>query len=119
MHPQLTLLLEIQDLRMQRRELSSEETAEELEKEHFDLDVDEAVDELSRRIEELEEELEPRVRTAYRRITGSKERIVVPVISGTCYGCFVQIPAATLGDTEPHSTLRTCDNCGSFLYIIS
>lgn len=119
MHPQLMLLLEIQDLRMQRKELASEEAAERLEQEQFDLKIDQALGELADKVQELEGELDPRIRSAYDRIKNYRDRIVVPVIGGTCYGCFVQIPAATYRDTDPHSHLVSCDNCGSFLYILS
>lgn len=119
MHPQLMLLLEIQDLKTQRRELLQDATAEQLEEEHFHMEVGLAVEELERKIAELEEQLEPAIRSRYRRIAASRDRAVVPVIAGTCYGCFVSIPTATRGRPDPHGMLRNCDHCGCFIYILS
>lgn len=119
MHPQLTLLLEIQDLRTQARALSTETGIEEVEQEHFRIDVDEAVSELEEKTAELEDELEPGVRSRYDRVAGSLDRAVVPVINGVCYGCFVSIPAATAGEQDPNEQIRSCQNCGRFIYILS
>jgi predicted nucleic acid-binding Zn-ribbon protein len=43
---------------------------------------------------------------------------VVPVIRGTCYGCFVQIPTALASDAERNEEVRSCQSCGRFLYLI-
>lgn len=119
MHPQLMLLLEIQDLKSQRRELQQDEATERIEQEHFHMELEGTLHELERKIAELEDQLEPRVRARYDRIARSRGRVVVPVIAGTCYGCFMSIPTATHGDSHPHGALRTCDNCGCFIYILS
>lgn len=118
MNPQLMLLLEIQDLRAQARELRSEPEAEQVEHDHFDLNVDEAVALLEEKVAELEEELEVRLRRRYRRIIAGVDRAVVPVIAGVCYGCFTAIPTATAGEEDPNETLQTCENCGRFIYIL-
>ena len=117
MHPQLEILLQIQDLKSQRRELVEGETARALQEEAFNVDIDDAVAHLEERVGELEEELEPSVRGRYRRIRSAKSRVVVPVIGGTCYGCFVQIPTGGPDDTQRSETLLTCENCGRFLYV--
>ncbi|MDX1567852.1 MAG: hypothetical protein R3223_08635 [Longimicrobiales bacterium] len=119
MHPQLALLLELQDLRSQLRELENEERAEEIEAEHFNIDVDQAADDLREKIDELEEELAPPVARRYRRILKSLDRVVSPVINGVCYGCFVSIPTATARDQDPNEELQSCENCGRFIYIIN
>lgn len=121
MHPQLQTLLEIQDLRGQHRELSSGDGGPELgelEAEHFGIDVEEARARLEEKIKELEGELSPGVRNRYRRIAPHRERVVVPVINGVCYGCFVSIPTATVGDTDIHEELASCQNCGCFIYVL-
>ncbi|MBV9109134.1 MAG: nucleotide-binding protein, partial [Gemmatimonadetes bacterium] len=43
-------------------------------------------------------------------------RVVVPVINGTCYGCFVAVPTAQASDAERNAEIRSCENCGRFLY---
>lgn len=119
MHPQLALLMEVQDLRGQLRELAGGGESESLEREHFHIDGQEARDQLASKIEELVEGLSPPVRDRYRRIAPSRERVVVPVINGVCYGCFVSIPTATAGDLDAHRELPTCESCGRFIYILS
>lgn len=118
MHPQLTLLMELQDLRAQHRELSEERDLAEKEEEHFHIDPAEARSSLEDKIAELEDRLEPEVRSRYDRVTPHLDRVVVPVIHGVCYGCFVSIPTATVGDQDVHQQLRSCENCGRFLYVL-
>lgn len=119
MHPQLTLLLELQDLRSQHRQLSGESEMQEVEEEHFNIDTDEAIEELRKKIEELEGDLSRPVQSRYRQIAGRMDRVVVPVINGVCYGCFVSIPTATAGEQDPNEELQSCQHCGRFIYILS
>jgi predicted nucleic acid-binding Zn-ribbon protein len=119
MHPQLTLLLEIQDLRSQYRELKSEPQAVKVEREHFNIDLESAITQLGEKIEELEETLSPAVRARYRKIVPQRDRVVVPVVGGVCYGCFVSIATATVGNPDMHAELRSCEGCGSFIYVLS
>ncbi len=119
MHPQLVLLLELQDLRSQHRELGEEEGAGEVERAHFHIDLEKARSELEDKIQELEASLNPVVRKRYQRVLPNRDRVVVPVINGVCYGCFVSIPTATVGDEGAHQELQGCENCGRFIYILS
>jgi predicted nucleic acid-binding Zn-ribbon protein len=116
MHPQLETLLEIQDLKTQRREL--ETSAREVQESVFGLSTEEALAQLDGKIVELEESLPLPVRNRYMRIAAKQPRVVVPVIRGTCYGCFVQIPTALASDAERNAEVRSCQNCGRFLYLI-
>ncbi|NIP59869.1 MAG: hypothetical protein GWM92_16235 [Gemmatimonadetes bacterium] len=118
MHPQLALLLELQDLRTQYRELETEPRAEEVEEEHFNIDISQAKEDLAEKIADLEEALEPPVRRRYRRVAKSMNRVVAPVINGVCYGCFVSIPTAAARDQDPNEELQSCENCGRFIYIL-
>jgi predicted nucleic acid-binding Zn-ribbon protein len=120
-HPQLMLLMEIQDLRAQRRELASDEESGlgEQEKKHFHIDPAEALDRLDLKIRELEGQLSLSVRARYDRIVPHRDRVVVPVIAGVCYGCFVSIPTATVGDRGVHEDLQSCESCGCFIYVLS
>ncbi|MEX0843235.1 MAG: hypothetical protein WD960_02345 [Gemmatimonadota bacterium] len=121
MNPQLRLLMELQDLRAQERELASDgDTAlGEQEAKHFHIDIAQARSQLRDKIGELEEELSPSVRARYDRVAPVRDRVVVPVIRGVCYGCFVSIPTATVGDREMREDIQSCENCGSFIYILS
>lgn len=118
MHAQLEMLLEIQDLKSQRRELAGTAGEREVEEEVFNVNIDEALEELDAKISEMEASLDPRVRTRYARLTGKRPRAIVPVINGTCYGCFVSIPTSQASDAERNEELRFCESCGRFLYFV-
>lgn len=118
MHDQLEKLLEIQDLKSQRRELQETSGEREVEQEVFGMKIDDALATLDLKIEEMEASLDPRVRARYVRLAGTRTRPIVPVIGGTCYGCFVSVPTALASDAERNSELRFCDSCGRFLYLI-
>lgn len=117
MHPQLETLLEIQDLKTQRGDLLEQGESRNVEEEVFHISPEAALAHLEEKIAEMEESLEPAVRSRYRRLSGSRGRFVVPVINGTCFGCFVSIPTAVAGIAERNEGLRYCDNCGRFLYL--
>jgi predicted nucleic acid-binding Zn-ribbon protein len=119
MHPELESLLELQDLKMQRADLLEQSESRNVEEEVFHMSVDEALEQLDEKIAAIEEALPPVVRGRYRRLLGSRGRFVVPVINGTCFGCFVSIPTAVASVAERNEGLRHCDNCGRFLYLVA
>jgi len=116
MNTDLTVLLEIQDLQAKVRELDSTSGLADFEQEEFGIDPAEATDALQEKVGELEDRLSEDTRQRYNRIVGGVDRVVVPVIHGTCYGCFTAVPTATAGETDPNATLTTCQHCGRFLY---
>lgn len=118
MHPQLEILLQLQDLKTQRQELARGERESTLQEEEFNVDLGDAVGSLDEKIEELEERLEPRIRNRYRRVEKQHRRAVVPVIRGTCYGCFISIAISDATDAERNAELLMCDHCGRFLYVL-
>lgn len=118
MHPQLESLLEIQDLKAQRRELDQVSTERQFEEEIFHISIADAVAQLDEKIADMEAQLEPSVRNRYRRLAERQWRVVAPVIRGTCYGCFVSIPTAVASEAGRNEELRFCDSCGRFLYVV-
>ncbi len=116
LHPQLEILLQLQDLQSQRRELVEAEPVRSLEEEEFHIDIDEAARLLEEKIAELRESLEPTVRKRYDRVAAGHRRVVVPVVHGTCYGCFTMIATAAAG-TRRNDVIRSCENCGRFVYL--
>jgi uncharacterized protein len=118
MHPHLETLLEIQDLKTQRRELAQAGAEREVQENVFGLSVDEALGHIDEKIEEMIGSLPPQVRSRYQRMSTRDPRVVVPVIRGTCYGCFVQVPTALASDADRNEEIRSCQNCGRFLYLI-
>lgn len=115
MHAQLELLLEIQDLQAQRDGLAEEALAE-VESDVFEMRVQDAVNVLEEKVHELVERLDPQVRTRYRRLSSRGMRVVVPVLQGICYGCFMAVPTAWASETERNAQIDVCENCGRFLY---
>lgn len=115
MHPQLELLLEIQDLQMQRKGLASESLGE-VETELFAILPEEAVEVLGEKVAELEARLESDVRSRYTQVSSRGPRVVVPVLNGICYGCFVAVATARASEVDRNSRVESCEHCGSFLY---
>jgi predicted nucleic acid-binding Zn-ribbon protein len=111
------LLLEIQDLRLLRRALVEEEKEEQVESDHFNIEAEKAITALEEKIEKLEDELAPTIRKRYERGRQNLNRMVVPVIGGVCYGCFVSVPTARTG--EENDEVQTCESCGRFIYFVS
>jgi hypothetical protein len=118
MHAQLEILLQIQDLKAQRRELAQSDDATEVQREEFGLDIERAVGQLDEKIAGLEDELEPSIRSRYDRLATGVDRVVVPAINGTCYGCFVAVPTAVASDPAERNALTNCAHCGRFLYFM-
>jgi len=114
-HAQLELLLEMQDLRAQRRALSEQDLGG-LESELFEIEPELAVRRIDDKLDELEDRLDASVRGRYERLKGAGERMVVPVMGGICYGCFMAVPTAWASDAERNEAIDVCDNCGRFLY---
>ncbi len=118
MDAHLTALLEIQDMRAKVRELRTDSGVGQLEADHFGIDPEAAAETLEARIAELVASLAVPVRRRYERIAGHVDRVVVPVIGGTCYGCYVSVAAATAGEMDPNAELQSCEHCGRFLYFL-
>ena len=118
MNQELETLLEIQDLKSQRRELADEAGDREVQEQVFGLSVDDALRDIDAKILEMEESLPPAVRSRYKRVSQRRPRVVAPVINGTCYGCFVAVPTASASDAERNAEIRSCENCGRFLYYV-
>ena len=119
MDAQLTILLEIQDLRAKVRELEADSGVSALETDEFGIVPEDAITQLQQRIDELVGRLSVPIRRRYERIAGSVERVMVPVIAGTCYGCYVSVPTSRAGEADPNAELQSCEHCGRFLYFVS
>lgn len=118
MNPQLETLLQIQDLKAQRRELQGDDETSQFQSEEFGLDLEQAVTQLDGKISEVEGELDPQTRSRYTRLANSMHRVVVPAINGICYGCFVAVPTAVASDPAQRKAVNNCAHCGRFLYFI-
>ena len=111
------LLLEIQDLYLQKTALLDEPGVHQMEENHFHIDPDVAAQALDEKIDELKADLEPSIRRRCERGFPTLGRMVVPVIGGVCYGCFVSIPTSRTGDG--HEQVEICESCGRFIYVLN
>jgi predicted nucleic acid-binding Zn-ribbon protein len=116
MHPQLELLLQIQDLKSQRREL--QESERDVEEQEFNIDIDDALKQLDTRIDELKADLPPAVGARLDRFSKGAGRAVVPVINGICFGCFTAVPTASVLELGRNANVNYCEHCGRFLYVV-
>ncbi len=116
MHPQLMLLLEIQDLHLQRTDLLEDPGLDRVEANHFHIDLTEAAATLDKKIEELKQGLDAPLRNRCERGFPTLGRMVVPVIGGVCYGCFVSIPTSRA--EEGNQAVQICESCGRFIYVL-
>jgi len=108
------LLLEIQDLHLQKTALLEEPGFESVEVKHFNIDPQTAAAALDEKISELQKGLDPAIQQRCERGLPILGRMVVPVIGGVCYGCFVSIPTSRMGDGN--RGVETCESCGRFIY---
>ena len=113
MNPQLQVLIALQDILLMIRETKDPSQQKAMGKIGFKLTN---LDSLEETRDELESQLQPSIHSQYRRLRQRYGRIVVPVISGTCCGCFVKIPSAVEAADDRNKTLYRCENCGMFLY---
>jgi predicted nucleic acid-binding Zn-ribbon protein len=110
------LLLEIQDLYLQRTALLEEPGLERVEANHFHIDPQAAAATLDQKIGELKAGLDAPLRSRCERGLPTLGRMVVPVIGGVCYGCFVSIP--TSRTEEGNEVVQICENCGRYIYVL-
>ncbi len=115
MHPQLELLLEIQDLRTQRGGLA-DGTLTDVESDVFAVSIEDAIEALDEKVAELESRLHDDVRQRYRMMTAKGMRVVVPVLNGICYGCFMAVATAKASVHDRNARVESCEHCGRFLY---
>jgi predicted nucleic acid-binding Zn-ribbon protein len=120
MHPQLELLLQIQDMKAQRRELLDQGSGgAAFEAAEFNINIEDAVGQLDARIDELKDELPAGVRGRLERFARTTGRAVVPVVNGICYGCFTAVPTASMSLLGRNDEVNHCDHCGRFLYVVA
>ena len=110
MHPQLQLLVALQDMEEMIRDVT--EQGEELEGMGFSQG---GLDNLKSARDELAGKVDPRHMSWYRRLTGKFGHAVVPVVNNLCTGCFANIPSSFVSKTNENRVQR-CESCGRILY---
>lgn len=110
MHPQLKLLVALQDMEAMIKEV--EDQGDELEGMGF---THGGLEDLRKAHDEIVSQIEPMHMNWYKRLTSKFGHGVVPVVSNFCTGCFANIPASFVSKTNAHK-LQKCENCGRILY---
>ena len=110
MHPQLQLLVALQDMGEMIREV--EEKGDELQDMGFKHG---GLDDLRKASEDLASQIEPGLMSWYKRLTGRFGHAVVPVVNNLCTGCFNNIPSSFVSATNVNK-VQKCESCGRILY---
>jgi len=110
MHPQLQLLVALQEMEEMIREV--DQAGEELEGMGF---THEGLGKLKAAHDELAGKVDPRHMSWYKRLTGKFGHAVVPVVNNLCTGCFANIPSSFVSKTNENRVQR-CESCGRILY---
>jgi len=74
----------------------------------------EVTEKRKRAIERLSPQMHAEYDRVYKRYNGEA---VVPLINGTCKGCFVNVPPQIIEKLYRGGSIIRCDSCGRFLYI--
>jgi predicted nucleic acid-binding Zn-ribbon protein len=109
---QLLLLVALQDLDTMIRETEDQVHGEKLEAMGFSL---EGIDDLRKAREELAQGISKALLSRYERIAKRLGRVVVPITSNVCLGCFAVIPTAYTS-LENRDKILQCENCGRIFY---
>ncbi len=118
MGDQLDYLIKIQDLTSRKNEMQNDSTVEQFEEMGFKIDRKRELKILDKTIEEIIGQLDQSTQDLYNRVLRKYSRPLVPVINGTCYGCFVAVPTAQDTGRKEENVLETCSNCGRIIYWI-
>jgi predicted nucleic acid-binding Zn-ribbon protein len=106
------LLVALQDLEQMIREAEDKRNREALEKMGFPVT---GVEELRKAQKKLEDKIAPQVLGRYRKLTTRSGRAVVPVVDGTCTGCFTNVPAIFTSSVNAGKVIY-CETCGRVLF---
>ncbi len=112
MHPQLQLLVALQDTEGMIAEV--EQQGAELEGMGF---THGGLDDLKKAHEEIISKIEPRLAGHYRRLKDRFGHAVVPVVSNLCTGCFASIPSSFVSKTNA-GKVQQCESCGRILFFV-
>jgi predicted nucleic acid-binding Zn-ribbon protein len=113
MNSQLQILIALQDILILIREAKDPNQKKAMDKIGLKMDN---LTSLENTRANLEGQLNLSILGEYHRVRQRYGRIVAPVISGICYGCFMKIPSAIDTADTRNDALHRCENCGMFLY---
>jgi predicted nucleic acid-binding Zn-ribbon protein len=110
----IPLLVSLQDIDNLLRDFSEGEEANELRSLGFVLGK---LEELKATREKVRSGVDPALLRAYDRLASVyKRRVVVPVVNGTCSGCFGALATARLQKAKSGDRTLFCEHCGRILF---
>lgn len=109
---QARALVALQDLDEQIRDAENPATRAKYEEMGFQLP---GLDQLRDAQEKLEEKIDVKLLTRYRRLSDRAGRAVVPVVEGTCTGCFTNVPTSFTSSVHA-GQIMNCESCGRILF---
>lgn len=112
MNAQVKLLVALQDMDQMIRDAEDEAKAKQLRDMGFSLP---GIDELKQARDKLVDQIVPRHRNYYGRLSQKYGHAVVPVINNFCTGCFANIPSSFTSSINEDKVLN-CESCGRILY---
>jgi predicted nucleic acid-binding Zn-ribbon protein len=111
----LDKLIRIHDLRVMKKEFENEEMASVYKEIGFEINQVEMIQEA---IDELVKKIDPEIFKIYMRVATKYDRPLVPTKDGVCYGCFVAMPTAEATSLFKDKEIVKCSNCGRLLYLL-
>ncbi len=105
-------LVALQDLDEQIRDAESAATRAKYEEMGFQLP---GLDQLHEAQEKLEDAIDTKLLTRYRLLADRAGRAVVPVVEGTCTGCFTNVPTSFTSSVY-EGQIMNCESCGRILF---
>mgnify|MGYP001034668891 CR=1 FL=1 len=114
MHPQLELLIMLQDIDTLLRESKNDKQRKELSNLGFPIaepaaDLEDARRRITRRIEK-------EILTKYERLMHRYGHAIAPAVDEICYGCFMRMPTSFALGKDKNEEINSCPNCERYLY---
>lgn len=114
MNKDISLLVSLQDIDNLLKDAGDQGDADELKSLGFVLG---SLDELKGARVRVRAAIDPALLRAYDRLAGVyRRRAVVPIVNGTCSGCFGTLPTARLQEAKLGDKTLCCEHCGRILF---
>ncbi len=114
MHPQLELLIMLQDIDTLIKESQNEKQRRELSDLGFS--ISEPLPDLEDVRRRMAKRIDKQVLSGYERLRLRYGHAIVPAVDEVCYGCFMRMPTSFTTGKDRNEQITTCPNCGRYLY---
>ncbi|MCO5248968.1 MAG: C4-type zinc ribbon domain-containing protein [Chitinophagales bacterium] len=107
----------LQQIEAQMKDVTSNLEVKKSELGHIVAETEKEEQELEAKASEIEEEIDPKLLAAYKRIRTSYKNglAVVEVVRDACGGCFGKIPPQTQAEIRLKKKINICEHCGRVL----